>query len=68
MDDELFFIEKMRYKALAELEERVEKHIKNEFYNKILPRIIKDVKEKVIIDIYTTNDSFELTIKLKESE
>ena len=29
-----------------ELEQRVEKHLKNEFHNKILPKIIKEVKKR----------------------
>lgn len=64
--EETFFLEKMRLKAIQELEERIEKHLKNEFYHRILPKVVNDVKKNVVVEVTTSNDTVELVMKIKE--
>ena len=65
-DDKVFVLEKMKVRALMDLDERIEKHLKNEFYNKMLPKAMKEVREKIIVDLVNQDDKLELIIKIKE--
>ena len=65
-DDKVFVLEKMKVRALMDLDERIEKHLKNEFYTKILPKAMKEVREKIIVDLVNQDDKLELIIKIKE--
>lgn len=58
--------QKIRYAVLAELEAKIEKYLKNEFYNKMLPKLISEVKDKVIVDLVNYDDRFELSVKIKD--
>jgi len=62
-DYSVFVLEKLKHKALIELETRVEKYVKEQFYSKILPKVINDIKNKLIIDL--VNDDEMLSIEMR---
>jgi len=62
-DHSVFVLEKLKHKALIELETRVEKYVKEQFYSKILPKVINDIKNKLIIDL--VNDDEMLSIEMR---
>lgn len=63
--DNMFFIEKLRLNILLQLEKAVERHLNNEFRNKILPKMIKQIKNEVFIEMIETYDGFDITIKIE---
>lgn len=65
-DLSVFVLEKLKLNAQRELEERVEKHLKNEFYNKILPKVINEIKNNLIIDLVNDNEILTLSIKINK--
>lgn len=67
-DVSVFVLEKLKLSALSELEERVQKHLKAQFYDKILPAIINDIKQNLIIELVNENDDLELKIRIKTKE
>ena len=66
MPDNSFMLNKMKIQMMMELEQRIEKHLKNEFYNKILPRTIDQVKKKVMIE--TIENEYDIDIKMTIKE
>ena len=60
-----FMLEHIRYSLLMELEKRVEKHLKDQFYQRILPAIIKQVKNEVVLDLVSGEDFLDIKIALK---
>lgn len=65
MDEAVFVLEQLKLNALRQLEERIEKHLKNEFYNKVLPKVIAEVKNQITIDLINNYDELEIKIKIK---
>lgn len=66
MDGAVFVLEKMKIKAGMELMDRVEKHLKDEFYRKVLPKILKEVEKTIVISMVNDENHLDLTIKIKE--
>lgn len=66
-DLSIFVLEKLKLQAQRELEERVEKHLKSQFYDKILPTIVNNLKQNLIIELVNDNDDLELKIKIKST-
>lgn len=62
----VFVLEKLKLQAQRELEQRVEKHLKDVFYQKILPSIVGNIQKNLIVDLVNDDDQLELTIKIKE--
>lgn len=67
-DHEVFVLERMKIGAGIQLRERVEKHLKNEFYNKILPKILKEVDSNLKIEMANTVDGLELKLIFTKEE
>ena len=67
MDDlqTTFLLQQIKHSALREMEQRIEKHLKAEFYNKWLPKTIEDIRRQLIIEIVEDHDCFDLKIYLK---
>jgi len=65
-DHSVFVLEKLKIAAWQDLEERIQKHLKGEFYNKFLDQAMKQVRQGIIIDAIQNFDGIEITIKLKE--
>lgn len=59
---------KMQNRMLAELETRIEKHLKSEFYNKILPRVMNDVKNYVTIEAIEQGDFLEFKLQINRKD
>ena len=66
VDAQVFVLEQMKIQAGIQLRDRVEKHIKNEFYNKILPKILKEVDTNLKIEVVNNNDYLEIKIKVNQ--
>lgn len=64
-DHSVFVLEKLKIMAALQLEERVEKHLKDKFYNEWLPKIVDEVRHNLIMEVVNENDNLELTIKIK---
>lgn len=63
-DHAVFVLEKLKYSALVELESRVEKHLKDKFYSQILPTILKQITNQLVVDLVNDDDQLQLTIKI----
>jgi len=67
-DHAVFLLEKLKYKATLELEDRVKRHLTEVFKYKVLPKIIDDIKEKLIIDLVNSENDLEIKIHIKGEE
>jgi hypothetical protein len=65
-DHAVFVLEKLKIIARAELEQRIEKHLKDEFYHKWLPRVKKEVTNKLVVDLVNMDDMLEIQMRIKE--
>lgn len=64
--EEEFFLEKVKYMFYMKLEEKLEKELKAYFYTKVLPNLIKEVKNEVLFEATNFGGEIKLTYKLKE--
>lgn len=60
--------EQIKHAALRKLEEIMAKHLKNEFYNKMLPKVIEQLQRSLVVECLEDYDCFEIKIKLKPTE
>ena len=60
--------EQIKHAALRKLEEIMSKHLKNEFYNKMLPKVIEQLQRSLVVECLEDYDCFEIKIKLKPTE
>jgi len=65
-DNKVFVLESLKNKALIQLENRVEKYLVSKFYSDVLPKLIKDIKNNLIIDLINDDENLELKIQLKQ--
>jgi len=65
-DSAVILLEKLKLQASLLLTERVEKFLRDEFRYKILPKIMKNIENDLIVDLVNDDMSLELTIRIKE--
>ena len=65
-DYSVFVLEKLKLQAQKELEERVEKHLKDEFYSKWLPKVMKEIRTKLTLDLVNEDDLLDIQIRIKQ--
>lgn len=65
-DHSVFLIEKLKLIARKQLEDRIEQHLKDQFYHKWLPKVLDDVKNNLLIDLVSDENEMRLIIKLNK--